>query len=555
MIRAFAFWSCLCTAAAQAPAPPAPGGMFTLGTLDARDGTPARTVVDADARAVSCRDALGELAKVNGWNLAFATGPLENDLRFATVDLNLALQDPRMVAQLIAVAGGADCVFDEPAAVDGARVTLHVVRTPSPETESGRQRLRTIAGQWYRSFLRDELQYEPTVRSEGLQVRLHLAELLADSGDLEAAITFFTDVYEQRPHDHVATAVLRLGNCHLDLARGASDRTVRKAQFGKAEEWARRVLERMPNAPEVSAAVILLGRALLGQATTETEPDLVRRQAERCQDELRARIIRLLDSVELLDVWLLAGEAQFLMERPDRVQETMLTLRESPYFGDMSPRQFLDYHFLLGYGALGAGKAELAMRSLEWFLINAENDPRRGLAHVMLAESYLAQQRFVQARAAAVEARARHLGTLSADWRERALRGWARTALALGEKESAFLELEQMVLRGEEPELALFLVDEMLADRQWQRAIAVARPMLERENAVGDRARFKTITALYEQAMASRHYDDFPAQAIHLAPRIQSADLRSRTATMIGDVYTRLGKLEHAADAYRGILR
>ena len=26
-------------------------------------------------------------------------------------------------------------------------------------------------------------------------------------------------------------------------------------------------------------------------------------------------------------------------------------------------------------------------------------------------------------------------------------------------------------------------------------------------------------------------------------------------ATMIGDAYTRIGKLEHAADAYRGILR
>lgn len=550
MIRALALLSCLAAATAQSPT-----GMFTLVTLPARDELPARVVVAADARAVSCRDALGELAKANGWNIAFATGPLENDLRFATVDLNLADQDPRMVAQLIAVAGGADCVFDEPAAIDGARVTIHVVRTPTAETESGRQRLRTIAGQWYRSFLRDELQYEPTVQSEGLQVRLHLAELLADSGDLEAAITFFTDVYEQRPNDHTAVAILRLGHCHLDLAGGAGDRGRRKAEYAKAEEWARRVLERMPNAPEVSAAVILLGRAMLGLANVETEPEQVRRQAERCQDELRARVIRLLDSVELLDVWLLAGQAQYLMERPERVQETMLTLRESPYFGDMAPRQFLDYHFLLGYGALGAQKHELAMRSLEWFLIHAENDSRRGVAHVLLAESYLAQQRFVQARAAAVEARARHLGTLTTDWRERCLRVWARTALALGEKESAFLELEQMVLRGEEPELALFLVDEMLGDRQWQRAIAVARPLLEGESVVGDRARFKTITALYEQAMASRHYDDFPAQAILLAPRIQSADLRSRTATMIGDVYTRMGKLEHAADAYRGILR
>lgn len=547
------FVGLLVCAALSVPQERAP--MFKLAATAARENAPSRPVVAADARAVSCRDALGELAKVNGWSITFESGPLENDLRFATVDLNLENQDPSMVAQLIAVAGGADCVFDEPPAIDGARTTMHVVRTPSAETESGRQRLRTISGQWYRSFLRDELQYEPVVQQEGLQVRMNLAELLVDSGDLEAAITFFTDVYEQRPHDHVAAAILRIGTCHLDLARGATDRTVQRAEYGKAEEWARRVMERMPNAPEVSAATILLGRALLGQAMTETQPEQVRRQAERCQEELRARVIRLLDSVELLDVWLLAGQAQFLMERPDRVQETMLTLRESPYFGDMGQAQFLDYHFLLGYGALGTGKHELAMRSLEWFLIHADNDPRRGTAHVLLAESYLAQQRFVQARAAAVEARKRYLGTLSVDWRERALRVWARTALALGEKESAFLELEQMVLRGEEPELALFLVDEMLTDRQWQRAIAVARALLDRDNEVGDRARFKTVQALYEQALSSRHYDDFPAQAIQLAPRIQSAELRSRTATMIGDIYTRLGKLEHAADAYRGILR
>jgi lipopolysaccharide biosynthesis regulator YciM len=174
---------------------------------------------------------------------------------------------------------------------------------------------------------------------------------------------------------------------------------------------------------------------------------------------------------------------------------------------------------------------------------------------VLLAESYLVQKRFLQARAAAVEARTRHLAAMTPEWRERTLRVTARSALALGEKESAFLELEQMVLRGEEPELALFLIDEMLADRQWQRAIAVARPLIERENAVGDRARFKTVQAWFDQAAASKHFDDFPAQAILLAQKIQDPELRSRTSTLIGEAYTELGKLEHAADAYRGILR
>ena len=536
---------------------PAQGGdeTFTVRRVEVGEGARPRILVTANTRALACVDALQRLAAVCNWNITIESVPLENDLRFATVDLNLADQDPRVVAQLICVAGGGDCVFDEPAPIAGARATLHVVRAPSAETESGRQRLRAMAGQWYRSFLREELQYEPLVQKEAVQVRMHLGQLLVESGDLDAAIPFFTEVYEKRPHDHVGASLLALGECYLDIGRGETDRQRQKAAFGKAEEWARKLFERMPNAPEITPATILLGRAMLGQAMAETQKDAVRKLAERCQEDLRARAIRLLDSVEMLDVWLLAAQAQFLMERPDRVHETLLTLRESPYFGDMGERQFLDYHFLLGYGALGGGKHELAMRSLEWFLIHAEGDPRRGIAYVLLAESYLAQQRFVQARAASVEARTRFLATMAPDWRERTLRVWARSALALGEKESAFVELEQMVMRGEEPELALFLVDEMLGDRQWQRAITIAGSMLGRDDAVGDRARFKTVVAMYQQAAASEHFDDFPAQAILLAPRIQNTELRSKTAEMIGDAYSKLGKLEHAADAYRGILR
>ncbi|HEX5051924.1 MAG TPA: hypothetical protein VFZ65_09145 [Planctomycetota bacterium] len=529
--------------------------LFSARVVGGAEGAVQRTLVAADGRKVDCLAALRELTSTVGWNITIESAPLENDLRFESVDLDLADQDPRMVAQLIAVAAGADCIFADAEPVEGSRPTLHVVRTPSPDTESGRQRLRALAGQWYRSFLRDELQYDPVVQRESVQVRMNLGQMLVESGDLEAAIPFFTEVYDKRPHDHVAAAILAVGECHLDLARGQHDRGKQKQEYAEAERWARRLLERLPSAPEVTPATILLGRAMLGQARAEQQPAAARALAEQCQSELRARIIRLLDSVEILDVWLLAGEAQFLMEDPARVYETMLTLRESPYFADLGDRQFRDYHFLLGYGAGGTQKPDLAMRSLEWFLIHAEDDARRGMAYVLLAEAYLAQDKFVQARAASVEAREHHLGGLTRAWRQRALEIWARTALALGDKESAFLELEQLVLRGEEPELALFLADEMLADRQWQRAIAVARPMLDAAGDVGDRARFKTITALYEQALASKHLDEFPPQAVAMAPKIRDAQLRSRAATMIGDAYARLGKAEYAADAYRGILR
>ena len=170
------------------------------------DGGAVRYAVSADKRQIHCMDALRELAGAMNWNLDVESTPLENDLRFASVDLNLAGQDPRMVAQLIAVAGGADTVFDEPAAFEGARVTLHVVQQPSAETESGRQRLRAVAGQWYRSFLRDELAYEPLVEKEGNAVRMHLGELLVETGDLESAIGFFQDVYDQQPNDHTCSA-------------------------------------------------------------------------------------------------------------------------------------------------------------------------------------------------------------------------------------------------------------------------------------------------------------------------------------------------------------
>ncbi|MCA8974166.1 MAG: tetratricopeptide repeat protein [Planctomycetes bacterium] len=529
--------------------------VFTVKVVASAEGQPDRLFVEADRRQITCFDGLRSLAAAVNWNIAFESSPLENELSYHSVDLNLVDQDPRMVAHLIAVAGGADVVFSDPQPVPGARTTVHVVRVPDASSASGRQRLRAIAGQWYRSFLRDELEHDPLVAREAVQVRMSLGQLLLDSDDLEGAIRFFTEVFEARPHDHVAASILKICQCHLDIARTHHDRALQRQNFADAERWARELLQRMPSAPEVARATILLGQALLGQAKAETNGDLARSLAEKCQAELRARVIRLIDSVEMLDVWLLAGEAQLMLGQSDRVYETMLTLRESVYFDDLSERQYRDYHFLLGYGALGVGKQELAMRSLEWFLIHAEDDQRRGIAHVLLAESYLSLQRLLQARAAAIEARRRYLSTLSPEWRQRALEIWARTALALGEKEGAFIELEQMIARGEEPELALFLADKLLEDKQWERAMAVTRGLTELDSAIGDQARFKKVVALYQQAVASDNLADFPPQAIALAPRINDGVLASKVADMIGDAYTSLGKLEQAADAYRGILR
>lgn len=509
--------------------PQGPAPVFEL----TQAGEPPRPSLAADRKAISCLEALQELGAVMGWNVHFESKPLQAQLSGATADLYFTGQEPRMVGQLLAAAGGADTVFDPGDPSVPRRPTLHVVRVPDADTEAGRQRLRGLSAQWYRSFLTDELRHEPLVRDQAMQVRMHMGHLLVDSGDLEQAIAFFTQVYENRPHGFVPAALLRLAECHLELG-----------QARPAEEWARRLLETHPSRPEATRGVVLLGRALLAQE-----------RYDDCRVELSARLLRLADSVDMLDVYLLVGEAQYRLEWPTRVHETMRTLRESPNFADMSPRQFLDYHFLLGYGALGAGKAELAMKALEWFLINAEADRRRGQACVLLAQAYLDQGRLLEARAAAVEARERLMPELDPRGRRQALKLYGRTALALGDKDAAFRELEILVHREDDPELTLFLVDQLLAERQWQWAISVARLLTGREGAVGDDARFRIVTALFQQGKAARNLTGFPAQAAELALAIRDPALRSRCADMIGDAYASLGMVEHAADAYRGILR
>jgi len=529
--------------------------VFQTRVVPAVDGVAARTVVAADKRQINCLDALRALSQALNWNLVVASTPLENDLRFASVDLNFADQDPRAIAQLIAVAAGADALFDEPADFEGARVTLHVTRVPSAETESGRQRLRTMAGQWYRSFLRDELEFEPLVQEQGVAVRMHLGELLVESGDLESAIGFFQSVYDQQPNEHLVPALLKIAECHLDIASDHVDRKQRHAEYALAEGWVNRIFQGVRSAGEDAAATILVGRAMLGQARSAATEREARAKARVCEEELHGREMQLPDSCERLEVLMLQAEAQALLGQAGAVHATMRQVRRSPFFEQLGPRPSRDYRYLLGYGALGTEDPELAMRAFEWFLLHAEDDDRKGPVYVMLAEAYFAEGRFLEGRAAAVEARRRYLPHMAETWRERALKIWARTGLALGHKEEAFLELEQLVIRGDEPELALFLMDELLADRQWQRAMAVGRGFLGRRDEFGDAARFRQVQALYAQARAGGHLADFPAQAIPLAPKVQDEGLRRQIATMIGEAYTELEMLEHAADAFRGILR
>lgn len=95
------------TLAAWAPAPQGGENPFVVGV-----GADAQVQVAADRRSIDCLTALRELAAAVGYNLSIDNQPLENDLRFHRVDLYFEGQAPRLVAQLIAIAAGADVVFD-----------------------------------------------------------------------------------------------------------------------------------------------------------------------------------------------------------------------------------------------------------------------------------------------------------------------------------------------------------------------------------------------------------------------------------------------------------
>jgi tetratricopeptide (TPR) repeat protein len=553
VIRALAAF--LLVIAPAVAAPQGAGNPFVVRQQPESAGGAAREMVTADRRALTCLDALRYLAAAMNWNLHLESDPLANDLRFHTVDLGFVDQDPRVVGQLVAVAAGADMVFDDGNIVEGMRPTMHIVREPSGETASGRNRLRANAAQWYRSFLVDDLQHEPVVVNESMRVRMDLGRLLIESGDLEAAMPLFLEVFESRSQTYSAAAVLRLANAEIDLGRGSRDPQEQMEHFREAQKWAEQVTKLRSNSIEMPGAVIALGHALLGLARAADDPADAERFCMQCKDQLEKHIMRLVESPQMIDVWLLVGEANYMLQGPELVQATMQKVSASSQFDELDDRQLLDYHYLLGYGALGNGQPGLAVKSLEWFLIHCEADPRRGIANVLLADAYLQTDRFLQARAAAVAARQQHMADLDAAWRVRALRLWARTALALGDKETAFRELEVLVHRDRDPDLVLFLVDELIEDRQWQRAISAGRLLANGQGVHADQARLKTVLALFRQAKAIENLAEFPAQARELAIKIEDEQLRSQCAEMIGDAYTELGKLETAAVAYRGILR
>ena len=493
-----------------------------------REVNPPR--VSADRDAVTAFSALTELGATMGWTLLSEPDWIRRELEQVSLDLSFQDQDPRMIAKLLAAAGGVEVTFDDRS---DTHSVLHLIPPPDPTSEFGQERLRNRAAQWYQSFMASELNLDPAIVQEAMQVRMHLGHLMMKGGEFAGAARYFREIYDQdRSHDYVPTALLRMAECFYELD-----------EYEKSEHWSRELMKNHPSLPETAAATVLLGRTLLAQ-----------NRFDACRQTMEHDLLRLSDSPEIIDLYLLLGEAEMEMRRPEDVLTHMEILGRAQSFRDLNHRQFLDFSLLYGYGTLGQRQYEAAVESLELFLVRGENDPRRGEVFVMLGQAYLEESQVLQARSAAIEAR-NYMGAMDEYWRTESRKLFARTGLALGDKEAAFRDLESEVRKTLDADLILFLIDEFMQERRYQRAITTAELLSERDTPKGDLARYRKVLAMWSQAKQTKVFDDFPTKAIAVAARIVDKNLQSKVADLIGDAYREIGDLQRAADAYRGILR
>lgn len=486
--------------------------------------------VSADRDAVTAFGGLTELSTAMGWTLLPEPDRVRSDLELVSLDLSFEDQDPRMIAQLLAAAGGVDVTFDDRSDVHSI---LHLIPLSDATSESGQERLRNRAAQWYQKFMAGELDIDHAVLEEAMQVRMHLGHLMLKSGDIARGIHYFQEIYDQdRTHDYVPTALLRMAESFYELG-----------EYEKSEHWSRELMKDHPSLPETAAATVLLGRTLLAQD-----------EFDACRQTMEQDLLRLSDSPEIIDLYLLLGEAEMKLRRPQDVRDHMEILGRAQSFRDLNHRQFLDFSFLYGYGSLGQGQYGAAVESLELFLVRGEDDPRKGEAFVMLGQASLAEGQVMQARSAALEAR-NHMGGMDEYWRTESRKLYARTALAVGDKEAAFRDLESEVRTTLDADLILFLIEEFIKERRYQRAITTAELLSERETPKGDQARYLKVEAMWKQARQTNVFDDFPPRAIAVAKSIVDKDLQSKVAEFIGKAYEEIGDLQKASEAFMGILR
>jgi tetratricopeptide (TPR) repeat protein len=532
MIR-LAAWLATTLAAAVVPSGTRPGSdMFTV-----HDDGVALTV-SANRAAVPGDIALRELSRALGWTVRYQAGAFEKTLADTTVDLSFRARGPRTIANLIAVSAGTDVVFID-REVDGKSVTeVVVVGIPDPTAEDGRRRLRDWAIEWYRTFLDEDTREGSERLAEALRVRMQLSDLLRQQGALVEAASILEKLYEIAPdHDYVPAALMRMAQCWFEAG---------PETWPDAERRARDLTRLHPSRPEAAQGTILLGRILLEEG-----------RYSECIATLERSALRLAGTPEIVDLYLLLAFAHFRSGDPDAVLRTLATLEDGHLVERLPVEQRTQWLFLRGYAATERGDSKRAVRLLEQFLSgDRRKDELQCIGFVLLARAYVAEQRYLQARAAALSAR-RDRALLDRRWSRASSEIWATTAAALGEEDRALLELEVEIRHDvdSDPELALFLANLLLEHGRTQRSLGLLGRLLDREDDFGDRARALRVDALYRQAQAAGTLQRFVTEAIEVAPTIIDPERQRRVAQIVGEVYERLGEAEKAADAYRGVLR
>lgn len=505
------------------------------------DGESGREVVSANRTGVPADQALRELAHTLGWRVEFETEALRSRVAIHGVDVVFTAQNPRTIAHLLSVASGADVVFSDRSELGKLSTTLHVVSPPNNTTESGRQRLREWAVRWYRTFLQDELAGEPIVERFGMKARMDMGQLLQEQGALEDAALVYAELQRDDPsHEFVPAALLEMAECRFELG---------ESTWAAAEEAARELTRRHPSLPQAAAGTVLLGKILLAQG-----------RYDECVKTMTASYLRLAGTPEIIDLYILVGKADFHLGRPGNVLRTMNILAGAHESRDLERSEWIDYLYLRGYALHAMREHVDAMESLEIFLGTAIEDERRGSAFIMLGRTYLALGKIVEARAAAVEAHGlKAVGALDPKWSREASKFYAKTALEIGDRDEAFDKLEVEVRKNpeSEPELVIYLARAFMDEGRYQKAVITADLIAGTEGRWGDDARFLVVEAMWQQALAvgGATLRTFPGRALPRVERITNRDHMREVSEIFGKAYERMGEIEKAADAYRGLLR
>jgi tetratricopeptide (TPR) repeat protein len=520
-------------------------GIFTV------KGKGDAATVSANTNGVTADAALRALARAMGWAYRPATERVVEELTRVSIDLSFTDQKPRIIAHLIAVTAGMDVAFDDRTTTVGYTAIMHVAPAQPGDTPAGRERLRKWAVHWYRTFL--SMEADPLVEEQGLKVSMHLGNLRMAQGDLEGAIQAFSKIYSlgSTNTNYWTLALLRMAQAAFELGK-----------LEQAEKWAKELTHQHPSLGPTAAATVLVGKILLKAKNQDGSP-----RYDECVRFLEASSLRLAGAPEVVDIYLLIAEAERYRDRPAKMLRVLDVLAGARPTTEWSRKQWLDYHFLRGIGAEGVAatlsegdqrteRLREAIRAMELFLGVGTDDPRRGVAFVVLGRGYLGTNRYLEARAAALEA----LGNrtrLDRIWLQHARILEAKTALVLDDRDVAFMNLETQVRKPSEhkPALILFLVDALIEAGRYQQAITNADLLTQQKGIWGDRARYRRVLAMFKSAQDTGIYTGFTEQAIRIARRIDDKAEQRKVAELIGKAYEAQQMIDKAADAYRGMLR